>query len=32
MDMALRGFDVGPSVIHGVSVGPNSRTIRVAVA
>lgn len=32
LDMALRGIDVGPTVvIHGVRVGPNSRTIHVAV-
>lgn len=32
LDMAVRGFDVGPSVIHGVHVSPGSRTLCVAVA
>lgn len=31
LDMAARGIDVGPSVIHGVHVGARSRTVRVAV-
>lgn len=31
LDMALRGIDVGPTVIHGRQVRPDSRTIRVAV-
>lgn len=31
-DMATRGIDVGPSVIHGVHVAPGSRTVRVGVA
>uniref|UniRef100_J2K2S5 Uncharacterized protein n=1 Tax=Streptomyces auratus AGR0001 TaxID=1160718 RepID=J2K2S5_9ACTN len=32
LDMALRGIDVGPTVIHGVHVRPDARAIRVAVA
>lgn len=32
LDMATRGIDVGPSVIHGVQVSPGSRTVRVEVA
>ena len=32
LDMATRGIDVGPSVIHGVQVPPGSRTVRVEVA
>ncbi|MFD9813943.1 hypothetical protein [Streptomyces sp. NPDC059080] len=32
LDMALRGIDVGPSKIHGVHVGPKSRTIHLAMA
>lgn len=31
LDMALRGIDVGPTVIHGRQVRPGDRTIRVAV-
>lgn len=31
LEMAERGFDVGPSVIHGVHVGAGTRTVRVAV-
>ncbi|MEU9334060.1 hypothetical protein AB0D49_13010 [Streptomyces sp. NPDC048290] len=31
LDMAARGIDVGPSVIHGVHVGTGTRTVRVAV-
>jgi hypothetical protein len=31
LEMAERGIDVGPSVIHGVHVGAGSRTVRVAV-
>ncbi|MFI5759684.1 hypothetical protein ACIA8F_01935 [Streptomyces sp. NPDC051563] len=31
LDMALRGIDVGPTVIHGRQVRPDSRTTRVAV-
>ncbi|WP_338671845.1 hypothetical protein V1460_02490 [Streptomyces sp. SCSIO 30461] len=31
LDMAARGIDVGPSVIHGVHVGAGTRTVRVAV-
>ncbi|MFE3635820.1 hypothetical protein [Streptomyces sp. NPDC059168] len=31
LDMAARGIDVGPSVIHGVHVGASTRTVRVAV-
>ncbi|WP_046777489.1 hypothetical protein [Streptomyces yangpuensis] len=31
LDMALRGIDVGPTVIHGRQIRPDSRTIRVAV-
>ncbi|MET7487157.1 hypothetical protein [Streptomyces sp. NPDC005538] len=32
LDMAVRGIDVGPSVIHGVRVGAGAgaRTVRVA--
>ncbi len=32
LDMATRGIDVGPSVIHGVHIGAGSRTVRVGVA
>ncbi|MCX5050970.1 hypothetical protein [Streptomyces sp. NBC_00474] len=32
LDMATRGIDVGPSVIHGVPVSSGSRTVRVEVA
>lgn len=32
LDMATRGIDVGPSVIHGVQVSPGSHTVRVKVA
>ncbi|KPI09498.1 hypothetical protein OK074_3304 [Actinobacteria bacterium OK074] len=32
LDMAARGIDVGPSVIHGVHIGSGSRTIHVKVA
>jgi hypothetical protein len=32
LDMATRGIDVGPSVIHGVHVGAGSRTVHVGVA
>ncbi len=32
LDMATRGIDVGPSVIHGVHIGAGSRTVRVEVA
>ncbi|MFE5562162.1 hypothetical protein [Streptomyces sp. NPDC056544] len=31
LDMALRGIDVGPTVIHGRQVCPDGPTIRVAV-
>lgn len=31
LDMAARGIDVGPTVIHGVHVGAGTRTARVAV-
>jgi hypothetical protein len=31
LDMALRGIDVGPAMIHGVHVRPDARTVRVAV-
>lgn len=31
LDMAARGIDVGPTVIHGVHVGAGTRTVRVAV-
>lgn len=31
LDMAARGIDVGPTVIHGVHVGSGARTVRVAV-
>ncbi|MER6011056.1 hypothetical protein [Streptomyces bluensis] len=32
LDMATRGIDVGPTMIHGVHVGAGSRTIPVKVA
>jgi hypothetical protein len=32
LDMATRGIDVGPCVIHGVHVAPGSCTVRVEVA
>jgi hypothetical protein len=31
LEMAERGIDVGPSVIHGVYVGAGTRAVRVAV-
>lgn len=31
LEMAERGIDVGPSVIHGVHVGAGTRTVRVVV-
>ncbi|MFD8610540.1 hypothetical protein [Streptomyces sp. NPDC059631] len=31
LEMAERGIDVGPDVIHGVHVGAGTRTVRVAV-
>ncbi|MFD9905883.1 hypothetical protein [Streptomyces sp. NPDC059063] len=31
LEMHARGFDVGPTVIHGVHVGSGARTVRVAV-
>ncbi|MEV0438963.1 hypothetical protein AB0I84_09435 [Streptomyces spectabilis] len=31
LEMHARGFDVGPTVIHGVHVRPGGRTVRVAV-
>ncbi|MEV7557003.1 hypothetical protein [Streptomyces sp. NPDC089795] len=31
LEMALRGIDVGPTVIHGRQVRPDGQTIRVAV-
>lgn len=31
LDMAARGIDVGPSVVHSVHVGAGARTVRVAV-
>jgi len=31
LEMAERGIDVGPTVIHGVHVGAGTRTVRVAV-
>ncbi|WP_327324559.1 hypothetical protein OG735_20050 [Streptomyces sp. NBC_01210] len=31
LDMALRGIDVRPTVIHGRQIRPDGRTIRVAV-
>ena len=31
LEMAVRGIDVGPNVIHGVHLGAGSRTVRVAV-
>lgn len=29
LDMATRGIDVGPLVIHGVHISPHGRTVRV---
>ncbi|MEU7581953.1 hypothetical protein AB0B50_30695 [Streptomyces sp. NPDC041068] len=31
LEMHERGFDVGPTVIHGVHIRPGGRTLRVAV-
>ncbi|WP_431044432.1 hypothetical protein ACQUSR_22655 [Streptomyces sp. P1-3] len=31
LEMALRGINVGPTVIHGVHVQAGARTVRVAV-
>lgn len=31
LDMATRGIDVGPYVIHGVHISPHGRTVRVPV-
>lgn len=31
LDMALRGIDVGPAVIHGRQVPPGGRTVHMAV-
>ncbi|MFD4557490.1 hypothetical protein ACFWP5_24750 [Streptomyces sp. NPDC058469] len=32
LDMATRGIDVGPYVIHGVHLSPHGRTVRVGAA